>query len=112
MTKSAAELLRTDLLHMSTKGFNTHKDYPLGSFVLVHKNKTKRRTKQYHTKQSKTKQNKTKQSKIKQSKTKQNKTKQNKTRPTRIFIPSTKHINLVILVFIKFKFEFFQFNFM
>ena len=31
--KSAAELLRTDLLHISTKEFNTHKDYPPGSFV-------------------------------------------------------------------------------
>ena len=37
LEKSAAELLRTDLLHMSTKEFNTHKDYPPGSFVLVHK---------------------------------------------------------------------------
>ena len=36
LEKSAAELLRTDLLHMSTKEFITHKDYPLGSFVLVH----------------------------------------------------------------------------
>ena len=36
LEKSAAELLRTDLLHMSTKEFNTHKDWPLGSFVLVH----------------------------------------------------------------------------
>ena len=36
LEKSTAELLRTDLLHMSTKEFNTHKDYPLGSFVLVH----------------------------------------------------------------------------
>ena len=35
LEKSAAELLRTDLLHMSTKEFNTHKDYPPGSFVLV-----------------------------------------------------------------------------
>ena len=29
LEKSAAELLRTDLSHMSTKEFNTHKDYPL-----------------------------------------------------------------------------------
>ena len=36
LEKSAAELLRTDSLHMSTKEFNTHKDYPPGSFVLVH----------------------------------------------------------------------------
>ena len=36
LEKSAAEILRTNLLHMSTKEFNTHKDYPLGSFVLVH----------------------------------------------------------------------------
>ena len=36
LENSAAELLRTDLLHMSTKAFNTHKDYPQGSFVLVH----------------------------------------------------------------------------
>ena len=35
LEKSAAELLRTDLLHMSTKEFITHKDYPLGSFVSV-----------------------------------------------------------------------------
>ena len=35
LEKSAVELLRTDLLHMSTKEFNTHKDYPPGSFVLV-----------------------------------------------------------------------------
>ena len=33
---SAAELLRTDLLNMSTKEFNTHKNYSQGSFVLVH----------------------------------------------------------------------------
>ena len=32
LEKSAAELLRTDLLHISTKEFNTHKDYPPGSF--------------------------------------------------------------------------------
>ena len=36
LEKSAAELLRSDLLHMSTKEFSTHKDYPPGSFVLVH----------------------------------------------------------------------------
>ena len=36
LEKSAAELLRTDLLHVSTKEFNTHKDYPPGSFVFVH----------------------------------------------------------------------------
>ena len=36
LEKSASELLRTDLLHISTKEFNTHKDYPPGSFVLVH----------------------------------------------------------------------------
>ena len=36
LEKSAAELLRTDLLHISTFEFNTHKDYPPGSFVLVH----------------------------------------------------------------------------
>ena len=36
MQKNLLELLRTDLLHMSTKEFNTHKDYPPGSFVLVH----------------------------------------------------------------------------
>ena len=35
LEKSAAELLRTDLLHMSTKEFNTLKDYPPGSFILV-----------------------------------------------------------------------------
>ena len=29
-------IVRTDLLHMSTKEFNTHKDHPPGSFVLVH----------------------------------------------------------------------------
>ena len=34
--KSAAELLCTDLLQISTKEFNTHKDYPPRSFVLVH----------------------------------------------------------------------------
>ena len=33
LEKSAAELLRTDLLQMSNKEF---KDYPPGSFVLVH----------------------------------------------------------------------------
>ena len=36
LEKSAAELLCTDLLHMPTKEFNTHKDCPPGSFVLVH----------------------------------------------------------------------------
>ena len=36
LEKSAAELLRTDLLHMSIKEFNTHKDYLPGSFVFVH----------------------------------------------------------------------------
>ena len=35
MQNNLLELLRTDLLHMSTKDFNTHKDYPPGSFVLV-----------------------------------------------------------------------------
>ena len=34
--KSAAEPLRTDLIYMSTKECNTNKDYPPGSFVLVH----------------------------------------------------------------------------
>ena len=32
LEKSATELSRTDLLYMSTKEFNTHKDYPPGSF--------------------------------------------------------------------------------
>ena len=36
LEKSAADVLRTDLLHMSTKEFNTHNDDPPGSFVLVH----------------------------------------------------------------------------
>ena len=35
LEKSAAEVSRTDLLHMSTKEFNTQKDYLPGSFVLV-----------------------------------------------------------------------------
>ena len=34
LEKSAAELLRTDLLHISTKKFNTHKDYPPGIIEL------------------------------------------------------------------------------
>ena len=33
---SAAELLRTDLLHMTSKEQNTHKEFPTDSFVLVH----------------------------------------------------------------------------
>ena len=36
LEESAAELFRIDLLHTSTKEFNTHKDIPPGSFVLVH----------------------------------------------------------------------------
>ena len=35
LEKSAAELLRTDLLYISTEEFNAHKVYPPGSFVLV-----------------------------------------------------------------------------
>ena len=33
---SAKELLRTDLLHMTSKEQNTHKEYPVDSYVLVH----------------------------------------------------------------------------
>ena len=34
LEKSAAELSRSNILHMSTKDFNTHKDYPAGIFCL------------------------------------------------------------------------------
>ena len=33
---SAKELLRTDLLHMTSKEHNSHKEYPTDSYVLVH----------------------------------------------------------------------------
>ena len=33
---SAKELLRTDLLHMSSKEINVHKEFPVDSYVLVH----------------------------------------------------------------------------
>ena len=33
---SAEELLRTDLLHMTSKEHNSHKEYPTDSYVLVH----------------------------------------------------------------------------
>ena len=33
---SAKELLRTDLLHMTSKEQNTHEEYPVDSYVLVH----------------------------------------------------------------------------
>jgi hypothetical protein len=33
---SAAELLRTDLLHVSTKQQRTHTEFPINSYVLVH----------------------------------------------------------------------------
>ena len=33
---SAKELLRTDLLHMTSKEQSMHKEYPVGSYVLVH----------------------------------------------------------------------------
>ena len=33
---SAEELLRTDLLHMTTKKQNTHEEYLPDSYVLVH----------------------------------------------------------------------------
>ena len=33
---SAEELLRTDLLHMTTKEQNIHKEYLLDSYVLIH----------------------------------------------------------------------------
>ena len=32
----AKELLRTDLLHMTSEEQNTHKEYPFDSYVLVH----------------------------------------------------------------------------
>ena len=33
---SAKESLRTDLLHMTSKEHNSHKEYPTDSYVLVH----------------------------------------------------------------------------
>ena len=33
---SAKELLRTDLLHVSAKQLQTPKEFPIGSYVLVH----------------------------------------------------------------------------
>ena len=33
---SAAELLRTDLLHVSIKQQRTHTEFPINSYVLVH----------------------------------------------------------------------------